>query len=112
MSERCARCGEVGEDRRTLWMACLYAMEELPIPFEERDGGGHSYYTLCVCKACRADWMDAIRRWYQDKPARVSCGSGLFVRRGGATVEITREEWDATHPGREPLVVPPAGAAR
>lgn len=34
MSERCNRCGEVGEDRRTLWMACLYAMDELRIPFE------------------------------------------------------------------------------
>ena len=34
MGERCARCGDVGEDRRTLWMACFYAMHELPVPFE------------------------------------------------------------------------------
>jgi hypothetical protein len=33
--ERCQRCGEVGEDRRTLWMACFYEMNELPIPFEQ-----------------------------------------------------------------------------
>jgi hypothetical protein len=31
--EKCARCGEEGEDRRTLQMACFYAMEELGIPF-------------------------------------------------------------------------------
>jgi hypothetical protein len=33
--EKCQRCGEEGEDRRTLWMACFYAMEELQIPFGE-----------------------------------------------------------------------------
>lgn len=33
--------------------------------------------------------------------------SGIFVRRAGATVEITREEWDALNPGREPCVVSP-----
>ena len=32
--EKCVRCGDVGEDRRTLWMACFYAMEELGVPFE------------------------------------------------------------------------------
>ena len=36
MSEKCDRCGCVGEDRRTLWHACFYAMEELKIPFEEK----------------------------------------------------------------------------
>lgn len=34
MSEQCQRCGEEGEDRRTLWMACLYEMRELPVPFK------------------------------------------------------------------------------
>lgn len=34
MSEKCERCGEVGEDRRTLWMACLYEMMELSVPFK------------------------------------------------------------------------------
>ena len=36
MSEKCHRCGSVGEDRRTLWMACFYAMSELGIPFERK----------------------------------------------------------------------------
>lgn len=34
MSEKCQRCGEVGEDRRTLWMACFYEMSELSVPFK------------------------------------------------------------------------------
>jgi hypothetical protein len=29
-------------------------------------------------------------------------GSGIFMRRGGQTVEITREEWEAAFPGTEP----------
>jgi hypothetical protein len=32
-------------------------------------------------------------------------GTGIFVRQNGATVEITREEWDAKFPGREPVVM-------
>jgi hypothetical protein len=34
-NEACARCGVLGHDRRTLWMACFYAMNELAIPFEQ-----------------------------------------------------------------------------
>ena len=29
----------------------------------------------------------------------------IFVRENGATKEITREEWDARYPGREPVTV-------
>jgi hypothetical protein len=70
MDERCARCGKDGGDRRTLWMACLYEMNELHIPFEKvsvkEDGmdRGRSFYTLRVCKECRADWMAAIQWWF------------------------------------------------
>ena len=32
--EKCDRCGKKGEDRRTLHMACFYAMEELDVPFK------------------------------------------------------------------------------
>ena len=35
---------------------------------------------------------------------RADGGSGIFVREGGSTKEITREEWDAKFPGREPIV--------
>ena len=32
-------------------------------------------------------------------------GSGIFVRESGRTVEITRAEWNAKFPDREPVVV-------
>ena len=32
-------------------------------------------------------------------------GSGIFVRRNGQTVEMTRGEWDRAFPGQEPVVV-------
>lgn len=31
--------------------------------------------------------------------------SGIYVRREGRTVEISRDEWDSLYPGREPVVV-------
>ena len=30
-------------------------------------------------------------------------GSGIFVREGGQTIEITEEEWSLRNPGREPV---------
>ena len=139
--EKCDRCGEIGEDRRTLWHACFYDMDELSIPFQKRVlfqaeleklerakdpvaievgngrkiniGAGtvttkgeltpHTLYTLRVCKECRGDWMAAIKQWFNERPARESCGSGIFIRRNGATVEITEEEWNQLNPNREPV---------
>lgn len=35
-NEKCARCGAPeGGDLRTLFMSCMYAMDELPIPFNK-----------------------------------------------------------------------------
>lgn len=64
MSDICVRCGDVGEDRRTLWMACLYAMEELKLPFDIVEMKPQRMYTLLVCKDCRASWMKAIKAWF------------------------------------------------
>jgi hypothetical protein len=63
-----------------------------------------AFYTLRVCKACRSLWMAAIQAWFKAAPEqKESCGSGIFVRKNGATVEITREEWDREHLGQEPV---------
>ena len=139
--EKCQRCGEEGEDRRTLWHDCMYAMNELNVPFnqlaidgvclertgtevttfghklpvwedpekvrETKKNQKHSFFTLRVCKDCRAQWMGAISKWFHDVPAKESCGSGIFVRRNGATVEISEEEWDRENPDREPVRVLP-----
>lgn len=92
MSETCDRCGSSGEDRRTLWHACFYAMGELPVPFGKvrlwtvedasvtpaanpRDGSEttgpaypRTFHTLRVCKRCRAEWMAAITGWFKATP--------------------------------------------
>lgn len=63
-------------------------------------------YTLRVCKDCRADWMSYIKSWFSDRKANsTGCGSGIFVRRNGATIEISEEEWYSLNPGREPVRV-------
>lgn len=110
MGEACDRCKSVGEDRRTLWMACFYEMGELGLPFEvvrlRPEGYDHdrAFYTLRVCKRCRAEWMAAIKAWFEATPKGgdhdsetppESIGSGIFVRENGAIREVTREEWDA-----------------
>jgi hypothetical protein len=38
-------------------------------------------------------------------------GSGIFVRRNGATVEMTREEWNKAFPDQEPVVMTADGDA-
>jgi len=97
--EECVRCNEVDEDRRTLWMACFYQMNELELPFEkqiitDKEDRKHNFFTLRVCKRCRADWMEAIRDWFNTPIGpESSCGSGIYVRRFGDTVEVTEEEF-------------------
>jgi len=66
--ELCQRCGASGYDRRTLWMACLYEMDELGLPFVHAQAGdGRRFYTLLVCKQCRGSWMGAIKQWFRSQ---------------------------------------------
>lgn len=121
--EKCVRCGDTGYDRRTLWMACMYAMNELSIPLErcQLNGTRHKYegekmlesfrlsipqfaeepsgepakrnfFTLRVCKGCRAEWMSAIERWFKSGSRPRRTGSGVFVRRNGANYELPEDE--------------------
>jgi hypothetical protein len=39
-----------------------------------------------------------------DQPHDAPTRQAIFVCRGGAAVEITREDWDALHPGVEPAM--------
>lgn len=106
MSEICQKCKEEGSDRRTLSMACFYDMSELQIPFEKEtiiEGGvndahpnsSHQFFTLRVCKDCRADWMTAIKTWWKMPPYKEinNPGTGIFVRELGTSVEVTEEEF-------------------
>ena len=42
---------------------------------------------------------------YSDTPQIAEANTGIYVRRNGGTVCISREEWDAENPGREPVTV-------
>lgn len=98
MSNKCDRCGSIGKDRRNLWMACFYAMEELDIPFKQCQIQGeclekvgeeelpsfkikvpvfanpkgeynkYDFYCLTVCKRCRAEWLEFIKDWFNSEP--------------------------------------------
>lgn len=105
-TEQCQRCKEDGEDRRTLWMACFYEMNELNIPFnidtlytnDYPRCYGVNFYTLRVCKDCRADWMSAIQDWFKSQPNHQECGSGIYVRVNGAMREFSYgDKKDLTH---------------
>lgn len=39
-----------------------------------------------------------------ESPIKKKSTSGIFVRKGGSTKEITREEWDKMNPDQEPVV--------
>jgi len=106
MTELCQRCKEEGDDRRTLWMACFYDMDELKIPFDKEAmldkeqknisniPTGRTFYTLRVCKDCRSDWMRSILYWWNTIPPKSdSCDSGIYVRDFGTNKEITLEEY-------------------
>jgi len=95
LHEKCERCGVIGQDRRTLYMACMYEMRALGIPFtpvgingwtqhfagndprwgspmfepgpnEEQPARTRPFYTLLVCKGCRGAWMEAIQTWFRN----------------------------------------------
>jgi len=152
--EVCQRCGKKSPDLRTLQMSCFYRMEEMSVPFSECAISGvycepigyehtpvgprtafapvegaeerkHKFYTLRVCKRCRAEWMMAIQAWF-DTPGTPDesddDNSGLVrqamdkrsarvhnlekfaqhVAAEALTVEKAMSIWKETHPaGRE-----------
>ncbi len=96
MAEKCQRCGKIGKDRRTLYMACFYEMNELNIKFKQIAIRGRyckktgiikskitkitkyalnkkheeclfPFYTLRVCKQCRSEWLMKIKEWFHNR---------------------------------------------
>ena len=47
----------------------------------------HGFFTLRVCKDCRADWMESIRDWFNTKPESRETGSGIYFRHLGTNRE-------------------------
>lgn len=106
----CKRCYKEDEDLRTLWMECSYNMDELQIPLEKeviREGGvNYLFYTIIVCKRCRADWLDFILMWYGIKLNKYDAkGSGIFIRHFGENIEVSEEKFREIYPDREPVRV-------
>lgn len=90
----CQRCGqETHGDDRTVLMACGYEMDELKLPFGkvELPTKDH-FYALSVCKQCRSDWMVAIKQWFEHPTLWPETGTGVYVRRFGANLELTEEQ--------------------
>lgn len=138
--EKCVRCGDTGYDRRTLWMACMYAMNELSIPLErcQLNGTRHKYegekmlesfrlsipqfaeepsgepakrnfFTLRVCKGCRAEWMSAIERWFKSGSRPRRTGSACLSAATARTTSCRRTRCCRTTSGwshREPPHLP------
>jgi len=110
MDKICQKCKKIGEDHRTLWMSCFYDMNELDIPFQQEKviaeccgKTSHEFYTLSVCKTCRADWMALIKLWWKTDPGNESPGTGIYIRELGKTIEITEEEWKRRSQNIEPV---------
>jgi hypothetical protein len=75
-------------------------MNELELPFETEviqmhiQSNAREFYTLRVCKECRADWLHQIKHWFECIPDREPpCGSGIYIRDFGSIKEITEEEF-------------------
>ena len=112
--DTCQRCGvENDPDLRTLFHSCFYEMDELNLPFshfivegktekqstreEVKEGKpfiqhsvfNRKFYTLRVCKECRASWLQSIQKWFNDKfdDTQSPTGSGIYKRHFGTTIE-------------------------
>ena len=85
MSEKCQRCGEVGQNMRTLHLSCLYDLMELGIPFDivylQSVGIAvkHRIYTLRVCKGCRAEWLQSVKQWFNTPRADNLDSNGIVT---------------------------------
>ena len=62
------------------------------MPFVKENTPDRGYFLLRVCKGCRAEWLEAIEKWFTSYEKKPEVGSGLWIRRKGATVEVTPEE--------------------
>lgn len=114
----CQRCLRRGEDLRTISVACGYNMSELSLPFKTStitEGSNptherqHRFFTLSVCKECRADWLATQVNWFHGEPTCLapSPGTGIYMRSYGGTFEISEKDWQEICAARgEPDRVP------
>lgn len=96
-------------------MACFYEMNELGLPFEkkslntseveptgadveEAEQSTRTFYTLRVCKDCRATWMESIQAWFRKDleekyPTEPTGEADIPVRINGSVRFLTKEQY-------------------
>ena len=110
-SNRCMLCHAEGYDMRSLLIRCFYAVHEFVPEVIDLFLTGSDYkdfYYLRICKTCRGDLLTTLGAWAERRKSLRSVpkdsdgwplegreGAYIPVRIAGATVDMTREEYDA-----------------
>jgi hypothetical protein len=111
MTEKCQKCDDESDELRTLFMSCGYDMNELEMPFEEYiiriadTNDSIKFFTLIVCKECQSNLLAMIQAWFHIDMKTPPCGSGIYIRRFGANIEVSEAEFKKMYPGIEPIRV-------
>lgn len=115
----CMLCHAYGADKRSLYISCLYAMNEVVpemIDLTDTDRKQHGYY-LRICKSCRGSLLGHIADWAEERRDRRSMpkdhdGDELYpgdddedevfyVRIHGVAVPMTPEQFKVWKAERE-----------
>jgi len=67
--DTCQLCGAHGADKRSLFISCFYAIQEVvpeTIDLANVDGLNDRGYYLRICKNCRARLLAHLRQWREE----------------------------------------------
>lgn len=110
--DACMLCDAYGADKRSLFIDCFYAVDEVvPEALNIHDVGlerGRGYY-LRICKSCRARLLGKLQEWRDECVARRGLAKdhdggddawdeperNIPVRINGAVQMLTEAEWRA-----------------
>lgn len=113
--DECQLCGAHGADKRSLFISCFYAVQEVipeVIDLADVDNLNDRGYYLRICKSCRARLLAHLRQWRQecvslrelpkDHDGYVDDDyvvrdprANISVRKDGAITHMTPEQWEA-----------------
>lgn len=107
-TDLCMLCHAYGEDKRSLFIDCFYAVDEVvPEALDIAEVEGRQGYYLRICKSCRAALLGRLREWRDERVARRDipkdhdgededwdAEADIPVRINGAVVMLTREQFD------------------
>lgn len=118
----CMICHAYGQDKRSLWIDCFYAINEvLPEALDISSAGltgAHSRgYFICICKSCRGRLLGHLQAWrdegvalrdtpkdHDGEPEYFDTDRHIPMRVHGTTVIMNQSEYDAytaAHPHKE-----------